>query len=78
MKKLLVSLFIFPFIASNVLADCYIGFACSLAEATEKQQKIFDEFIDDYFEKEAIETNYHTGMLNIVSYRDLFVFNKLV
>lgn len=62
-------------VASPVMASCYTGFACSI-DSLQLQENI--NAIENYFAKNCIEPNYITGVHNIITYNDLFMFNTIV
>lgn len=62
-------------VASPVMASCYTGFACSIDYLQFKENV---NLIENYFAKNCIEPNYITGVQNIITYNDLFMFNTIV
>ena len=62
-------------VASPTMASCYTGFACSI-DALQVQENF--NVIENYFAKNVIEPNYFTGLPNILTYNDLFMFNTIV
>lgn len=62
-------------------ANCYTGFACSIASIENEAQKQFDAFsqkLDKYFSKKINEDFFFSKKPSEVIYNDLFIFNTVV
>ncbi|MBQ8886894.1 MAG: hypothetical protein IJY61_04250 [Candidatus Gastranaerophilales bacterium] len=79
--KIIFSFVILFNLALSSYANCYTGFACSIASIENEAQKQFDEFsqkLDRYFSKKINEDFFFSKNPSELSYNDLFIFSTVV
>ena len=79
--KIIFAIVILFNLALSSYANCYTGFACSIASMENEAQKQFDEFcqkLDRYFSKKINEDFFLSKKPSEVTYNDLFIFSTVV
>lgn len=81
MKNIIILAALLLLSQNIVLADCFTGFACSIADLEDKQSEHYKEIISviqNYFNKKNLEKNYVTGKYTINNYNDIFSYNTIL